>query len=48
VQHYPKLGLSASVGATGFALAIVLSLSAGLVPATIACRGKVADLLRAV
>jgi putative ABC transport system permease protein len=48
VQHYPSLRLSASVGATGFALAIVLSLSAGLVPATIACRARVSDLLRTV
>ncbi len=46
VQHYPNLGLSPSLAALGFALALVLSLSAGLVPATIACRGKVTDLLR--
>jgi putative ABC transport system permease protein len=46
VQHYPNLGLSPLVGSAGFALALLLSLAAGLVPATIACRGKVTDLLR--
>jgi putative ABC transport system permease protein len=46
VQHYPNLGLSPSVAGAGFTLALVLSLSAGLVPAAAAHRGKVADLLR--
>jgi putative ABC transport system permease protein len=46
VQHYPNLGLSAHVSFAGFALALLLSLAAGLVPATIAYRGKVTDLLR--
>jgi putative ABC transport system permease protein len=48
VQHYPNLGLAPSLAALGFTLALVLSLSAGLVPATIACRGKVSDLLRSL
>ena len=46
VQHYPNLGLSPAVGGAGFTLALVLALAAGVVPATIACRGKVVDLLR--
>ncbi len=46
VQHFPNLGLSPVVGSAGFGLALLLSLVAGLVPATIAYRGKVADLLR--
>jgi hypothetical protein len=48
VQHYPHLGLSPAVGAAGGTQALVLSLAAGLVPATIACRGRVTDLLRTV
>jgi putative ABC transport system permease protein len=46
VQHHPHLGLSPLVGWAGFALALLLSLAAGLVPATTAYRGKVTDLLR--
>ena len=46
VQHHPHLGLSPLVGWAGFALALFLSLAAGLVPATTAYRGKVTDLLR--
>jgi putative ABC transport system permease protein len=48
VQQFPTLGLSLEVGATGFALALLLSLTAGLVPAAIAYRGKITDLLRTV
>ncbi len=48
VQHYPKLGLSPLVGGGGFLLALLLGVGAGLVPATIACRGKVTDLLRTI
>lgn len=47
VQQFPNLGLSLAVGSTGFALALVLSLAAGLAPAAVAYRGKVTDLLRA-
>jgi putative ABC transport system permease protein len=46
VQHYPNRGLSPLMGAAGFVLALLLSLAAGLVPAAIAYRGKVTDLLR--
>ncbi len=46
MQHYPNLDLSPLVGATDFGLALLLSLIAGLVPATIAYRSKVTDLLR--
>lgn len=47
VRDYPRLGLSPAIGATGFGLALLLSVVAGLVPAAVACRGKVTDLLRA-
>jgi putative ABC transport system permease protein len=46
VQQFPNLGLSPAVGSAGFALALLLSLAAGLVPAAVAYRGKVTDLLR--
>jgi ABC-type lipoprotein release transport system permease subunit len=36
------------VGTTGFALALLLSLTAGLVPAAVAYRSKITDLLRTV
>jgi putative ABC transport system permease protein len=48
VQHYPSLGLSPLVASAGVALALLLSLAAGLAPATVACRSKVVDLLRTV
>jgi putative ABC transport system permease protein len=48
VQQFPNLGLSPAVGSAGFGLALLLSLAAGLVPAAVAYRAKVTDLLRAV
>jgi putative ABC transport system permease protein len=48
VQQFPNLGLSPAVGSAGFTLAVLLSLAAGLVPAAVAYRGKVTDLLRTV
>jgi putative ABC transport system permease protein len=48
VQQFPTLGLSLAVGTTGFALALLLSLTAGLVPAAVAYRSKITDLLRTV
>ena len=48
VQQFPSLGLSPAVGSAGFALALLLSLAAGLVPAGIAYRAKVTGLLRTV
>jgi putative ABC transport system permease protein len=48
VQQFPNLGLPPVVGSTGFALAILLSLAAGLVPAAAAYHGRVTELLRTV
>jgi putative ABC transport system permease protein len=48
VQQFPNPGLSPLVGSTGFALAILLSLAAGLVPAAVAYRGRITELLRTV
>jgi putative ABC transport system permease protein len=48
VQQFPNLGLSPAVGSAGFTLAVLVSLAAGLVPAAVAYRGKVTDLLRTV
>jgi putative ABC transport system permease protein len=48
VQQFPHLGLSPAVGLAGFALAVLLSLAAGLVPAVLAYRGRITDLLRTV
>ena len=46
VQHVPSLGLSPAVGTGGFGLALSLSLAAGLLPAAVAYRGRITDLLR--
>jgi putative ABC transport system permease protein len=48
VQQFPNLGLSPAVGSTGFALALLLSLAAGLLPAAVAYRARVTELLRTV
>jgi len=48
VQQFPNLGLSPAVASTGLALALLLSLAAGLVPAATAYRGKITELLRTV
>jgi putative ABC transport system permease protein len=48
VQQFPNLGLSPAVGSAGFALALLLSMAAGLVPAAVAYRGRVTELLRTV
>jgi putative ABC transport system permease protein len=46
VRQFPRLGLSPALASIGFALALLLSLGAGLAPAALAYRGKVTDLLR--
>jgi putative ABC transport system permease protein len=46
VRQFPSLGLSPAMGSIGFALALLLSLGAGLAPAALAYRGRVTDLLR--
>lgn len=48
VQQFPHLGLSPAVGSAGFALAVLLSLAAGLVPAATSYRARITELLRAV
>ena len=46
MRQFPRLGLSPALASIGFALALLLSLGAGLAPAALAYRGKVTDLLR--
>jgi putative ABC transport system permease protein len=45
-RGFPNLGLSPKVGTLGFGVAIVLGFAAGLVPALLAYRAKVTDMLR--
>jgi putative ABC transport system permease protein len=46
VRGFPHLALSASVGAAGLSIAMALGLVAGLVPAALAYRARIADMLR--
>jgi putative ABC transport system permease protein len=48
VRGFPDLGLSPAIGGLGFALALVLGLGAGLVPALLAYRARITDMLRQV
>jgi len=45
-RGFPNLGLSPKVGSLGFGVAIFLGFAAGLVPALLAYRAKVTDMLR--
>jgi len=48
VSAYPNLGLSGPIGGLGMAVAIFLGLAAGFIPAFLAYRAKVTELLRQV
>jgi putative ABC transport system permease protein len=48
LTFYPNIGLTARVAALGMSLALVLALMAGLVPAMLAYRSKVTEMLREV
>ncbi len=48
VANYPNLGMSFPVGSLGMGVALFLGLAAGFVPAFLAYRAKVTDLLRQV
>jgi putative ABC transport system permease protein len=48
VANYPNLGMSRLVGGLGMGVALFLGLAAGFVPAFLAYRAKVTDLLRQV
>ncbi|HEU4401830.1 MAG TPA: ABC transporter permease [Candidatus Polarisedimenticolia bacterium] len=46
VRGFPDLGLSPAIAALGFGLALMLGLSAGMVPALLAYRARITDMLR--
>jgi len=46
VRGFPELGLSPAIGGLGFALALGLGLGAGLIPALLAYRARITDMLR--
>jgi len=48
LTFYPNLGLTTRVAALGMALAVVLALMAGFVPAMLAYRSKVTEMLRQI
>lgn len=48
VRQFPDLGLSPTVGALGFAVALLLGFGAGLVPALTAYRARITEMLRTV
>ncbi len=48
VRGFPGLGLSPKVAATGFSIALVLGFLAGLVPALLAYRARITEMLRSV
>jgi len=48
VRGFPNLGLSAAVAGLGFGTAIALGLAAGLVPAVLAYRARITEMLRQV
>jgi ABC-type antimicrobial peptide transport system permease subunit len=48
VSNYPNLGMSPFVGVMGMLVALFIGLAAGFVPAFLAYRAKVTELLRQV
>ncbi len=48
VRGFPNLGLSPAVAALGFGTAVALGLAAGLVPAVLAYRARITEMLRQV
>jgi putative ABC transport system permease protein len=48
VRGFPELGLSPLVAAMAFALAVGIGLAAGFIPAILAYRARIADMLRQV
>jgi len=48
VRGFPQLGLSPRIGSMGLGLALALGLAAGLVPALLAYRARITDMLRQV
>lgn len=48
VRGFPKLGLSPVIASLAFGLAVTLGLAAGFVPALLASRARVTEMLRAV
>jgi len=48
VRGFPGLGLSVTIAAAGFGVALLIGLAAGLVPAVLAYRARVTDILRIV
>jgi len=48
VAGFPNLGLSFSVGSLGMGVAVFLGLAAGFIPAFLAYRARVTELLRQV
>lgn len=48
VRQFPNLGLSSTVAALGFSIAVLLGLMAGLVPALQAYRSRITEMLRTV
>jgi putative ABC transport system permease protein len=48
VRGFPNLGLSPAIAALGFATALALGLGAGFVPAVLAYRARITDMLRQI
>jgi ABC-type antimicrobial peptide transport system permease subunit len=48
VRQFPNLGLSPQVAGLGFAIALLIGLAAGLVPALSAYRARITEALRTV
>ncbi len=48
VRQFPNLGLSAQVGLFGFSIALFIGLAAGFVPAFLAYRARITEMLRQV
>jgi putative ABC transport system permease protein len=48
VAQFPNLGLSPQIAAVGFAIALMIGLLAGLVPALSAYRARITEALRTV
>ena len=48
VRGFPNLGLSPAIAGLGFGMALALGLAAGIVPALLAYRARVTDMLRQV
>jgi hypothetical protein len=48
VRGFPNLGLSPAVGTAGMGMALFIGLAAGIVPAFLASRTRISEMLRPV